>query len=284
MVSQMQTPAPVTPSPAAAGSPAASPKAAAAATATPRPAPQEDRVGFPEGYQNTFKLLLVMDRPDNKQVRVICGNDVAANTPPDRPYPYGSILVMETYRTKQDAQGNPVLTPQGRYIREALVATFVMRKEPGFGVEYQADRSGEWEYTAYRPDKSYQTRPENSNACAACHLRQAGEAQDFVFRTSLFKDQAAVPPRPGPEEVRIYIYAFMPPKLTVKAGTTVTWINDDEAEHDITAANNAFKSEVLKTRPIKPGDSFSFTFEQPGSYEYFCSIHPTMKAVIEVTP
>jgi plastocyanin len=64
----------------------------------------------------------------------------------------------------------------------------------------------------------------------------------------------------------------------------VTWINDDEAEHTVDAANGAFKSEVLKTKPIKPGESFSFTFEQPGTYEYVCSIHPTMKAVIEVTP
>jgi plastocyanin len=280
-LSQLQTPVPASPSPAAATKPAASPPAGP--TATPRPAPQEDRVGFPDGYQNTFKLLLVLDRPDNKQVRIICGNDMAAGVAPGQPYPHGSVLVMETYRARQDASGAVVKDANGRFIREALVGIFVMRKEQGFGAAYEQDRSGEWEYVGYRPDKSYQTPPRNSNACAACHLNQAGADQDYVFRTSLFRTQSATPPAVGQNEVVIDIYAFHPATLTIKAGTTVRWVNGDEAEHTIVARNNAFKSEVLKSKPVKPGESFSHTFVQPGTYEYICSIHPTMTAKIEVT-
>lgn len=83
-------------------------------TPTPRPAPAEDRVGFPEGYQSTYQTFFVPDRPDNKQVRVIYANDKAADAKPGD-FPYGSILVMETYRTVEDEAGNVVLDENGRY-------------------------------------------------------------------------------------------------------------------------------------------------------------------------
>ncbi|WP_339376825.1 cytochrome P460 family protein [Nostoc sp. 106C] len=151
---------------------------------SPRPAPQIDRVGFPENYQNEFKLIYVVDRPDNKQVRVICGNDIAAAVKPGKTFPYGSVFVMEIYHAKQDANGNILKDEKGQYIREALTAIFVHRKEKGFGADYLDDRSGEWEYIGYRPDKTYlpNAAPGKTNACASCHLRQAGKSEDYVFR------------------------------------------------------------------------------------------------------
>jgi plastocyanin len=253
------------------------------ATSTPRPAPTEDRVGFPEGYRDSFTLLVVLDRPDNKQVRVICGNAAAASARPGQPYPHGSILVMETYRARQDASGAVVTDANGRYIREALLGIFVQRKEPGFGAAYEADRGGEWEYVGYRPDRSFLTAPRNSNACSACHLNQAGPGQDYVFRSSLFR-AAAPTPSPAANEVVVDLYAFHPATLTIKVGTAVRWVNNDEAEHTIAARDNAFTSAVLKSRAVKPGESFSHTFAQPGRYEYSCSVHPAMVARIEVTP
>ncbi len=80
--------------------------------AQPKPAPSEDRVGFPEGYEQ-WPQLYVFDRPDNRQVRVIYGNAEAAagnpSAPPNQVFPYGSIMVMETWRAKLDANGNPEL-------------------------------------------------------------------------------------------------------------------------------------------------------------------------------
>jgi len=61
------------------------------------PAPEVDRVGFPEGYRDNYFVLYVFDRPDNRQVRVIYGNEAAARARPGEPFSYGSILVMETY-------------------------------------------------------------------------------------------------------------------------------------------------------------------------------------------
>jgi plastocyanin len=78
-------------------------------------------------------------------------------------------------------------------------------------------------------------------------------------------------------EVKIDNFTFNPEKITVKAGTTVTWVNGDDIPHTVVATAKTFKSKVLDT-----DDKFSFTFTTPGSYEYFCSLHPHMKASIVV--
>lgn len=278
----LQTAVPTTPQPTPENAPTATPRPA---TPTPRPAPSEDRVGFPENYEKDYQLLFVFDRPDNRQVRVICGNEIAAARQPDEPFAYGSVLVMITYRAKLGADGQPMLDADGHYIREAVTGIFVQRKEPGFGEAYLEDRSGEWEYVAYRPNGDTLIPPGNTNNCARCHLTQAGENVDFTFRMDYYHEgeAALAVPTSAPDQVSIFIYAFMPNTLTVRAGTTITWINDDEAEHTVVADDTSFESEVLKTINIKPGDSFSFTFDQPGTYTYVCSIHPAMKGVIEVT-
>ena len=74
-------------------------------------------------------------------------------------------------------------------------------------------------------------------------------------------------------------FTFVPARLTVKAGTTVTWRNEDVIPHTVTSAARLFKSKALDT-----DDSFSFTFTEPGIYEYFCSLHPRMTATIVVEP
>ena len=274
----LETAVPATPAP-----PTAAP-ANPAPTATPRPAPQEDRVGFPSMYGENFRLLVVFDRPDNKQVRAICANEKAAGISPGKDFPYGSVLVMETWRAKLDSSGQPVLDAAGHYIRQTLTGIFVMRKEKGFGTAYGPDRSGEWEYVAYRPDGSTSIPPRNTNNCANCHLNQAGQSTDFVFRMQMYFDwpEALVPEDPGGDNINIFVYSFFPAKRTIKTGTTITWINNDEAEHTV-VTTGAFASEPLKTRLVKAGDHFSVTYVSPGSFPYFCSIHPAMKGVIEVT-
>jgi plastocyanin len=74
-------------------------------------------------------------------------------------------------------------------------------------------------------------------------------------------------------------FTFVPARLTVKAGTTVTWRNEDDIPHTVTSAARLFRSKALDT-----DDSFSFTFTEPGTYEYFCSLHPRMMATIVVEP
>jgi len=78
-------------------------------------------------------------------------------------------------------------------------------------------------------------------------------------------------------EVDIDQFTFYPQRITVKAGTTVTWVNGDDIPHTIAATNKLFKSKTLDTK-----DRFSFTFTTPGTYEYFCSLHPHMTGAVVV--
>ena len=68
-----------------------------------------------------------------------------------------------------------------------------------------------------------------------------------------------------------------PARLTVKAGTTVTWTNRDDIPHTVAAKDRLFKSKVMDT-----DESYSFTFTTPGEYTYFCSLHPHMTGTIVV--
>jgi plastocyanin len=78
--------------------------------------------------------------------------------------------------------------------------------------------------------------------------------------------------------VSIDNFTFTPKTLTVKAGTTVTWTNHDDIPHGIASSENAFK----KSAALDTDDSYSFTFTAPGTYQYFCYIHPHMVGTIVV--
>jgi len=86
----------------------------------------------------------------------------------------------------------------------------------------------------------------------------------------------------GGNTITIKNFAFDPSALTVKTGTVVAWVNQDGASHTIvsdTGSPAAFSSDSLST-----GASYKFTFTQPGTYTYHCSIHPSMKGTIIVQP
>ncbi len=238
------------------------------------PAPTVDRVGFPEGYQTNFKLLYSFDNPQNRQVRVIYGNERAQQARPDYPFffPYGSILVFEDYPAELDANGEPRLDENGRFIRGALRQIFVMRKEPGFGEDYKQLRNGEWEYVAYRPDRSYSTPPQNSGNCANCHL-QAGQPRDWVFRSNLYfqKASGAVP------NAVMQHYRYLPDNIRVKVGSTVTVYNYDPLDHTITADNNSFDSDIMPN-----GSSFTIKATEPGEINFHCKLHSRMRGKIIV--
>ena len=78
--------------------------------------------------------------------------------------------------------------------------------------------------------------------------------------------------------VKIDNFAFDAQTVTVAPGTTVTWINDDDAPHTVVAADGSgFRSRTLDT-----GDQFSFTFMSAGTFGYFCSVHPHMTGKVVV--
>jgi plastocyanin len=82
---------------------------------------------------------------------------------------------------------------------------------------------------------------------------------------------------PGPLKLDIEHFAFEPSTVTVARGTTVTWVNHDEETHTVTSRSGAFTSPALEV-----DQAFSHTFAQPGTYSYFCALHPHMRATIVV--
>ena len=81
-----------------------------------------------------------------------------------------------------------------------------------------------------------------------------------------------------PNAVTIDNFFFTPGTITVKTGTAVTWTNRDDIPHGIASSNNAFK----KSMALDTDESYSFTFTTPGTYQYFCYLHPKMVGSIVV--
>lgn len=236
----------------------------------------QDRIGFPTDYTNRLKKLYVYDRPDVRQVRTIYGNDEAASVDYGKglTYPYGSLLVMETWAATVDASG-PVLDSSGRFQKNPAAAPtlFVMKKERGFGGEYGPNRNGEWEYVAYRPDGSYQTTPQNSASCAICHL-QAGAVNDWTFRVLPLYVKGA---SGAAADAVIRDYKFIPGVLRVRAGSTVTFHNDDLIQHTVTDRVAGGGDALLNA-----GDSLSVKFTEPGEFNFRCRLHANMTGTIVV--
>ena len=88
---------------------------------------------------------------------------------------------------------------------------------------------------------------------------------------------APAPVQSAEMTVMIDNFTFNPPRLTITAGTTVTWDNEDDIPHTVASSTRVFRSKALDTN-----DKFSFTFATPGVYEYFCSLHPHMTGTIVV--
>jgi plastocyanin len=88
---------------------------------------------------------------------------------------------------------------------------------------------------------------------------------------------AASPAKAANVTVKIDNFTFNPQTIKVKVGDTVTWTNADDIPHTVTSKTSAFRSKALDT-----DDQFTFTFTTPGSFEYFCSLHPHMTGSIVV--
>lgn len=98
---------------------------------------------------------------------------------------------------------------------------------------------------------------------------------------------AATPAAPAPvlvttqpetREIVIAGFAFSPASVTVKTGTTVKWTNNDSAPHSIASSDGKFTGSSVFSK----GNSYQFTFDKPGTYNYICGIHPSMSGQIIV--
>ena len=92
---------------------------------------------------------------------------------------------------------------------------------------------------------------------------------------------AAAAGSPAGEEVSIGTFQYMPKDLSIDAGTTVTWTNDDAILHTVTTSGDAPEAFDLQLKD--KGATASFTFDKPGTYTYVCSVHPGMQATVSVS-
>lgn len=105
----------------------------------------------------------------------------------------------------------------------------------------------------------------------------------IVFTGALVHDAqvasaATAAPAMAPD-ITITNYSFHPGTLTVKAGSTVTWVNKDDDVHTIKSTDGP---EAFNSPALDSGSRFGFTFQHAGTYHYVCSVHPYMHGVIVV--
>jgi plastocyanin len=89
--------------------------------------------------------------------------------------------------------------------------------------------------------------------------------------------QAKPPRAPKAVEISIKGMKFTPASVTIKAGQSVTWTNNDQRDHTVAANDGSFNSGNLG-----PGATFTYKFAKGGTYKYACSLHPRMKGEIVV--
>ncbi len=99
----------------------------------------------------------------------------------------------------------------------------------------------------------------------------------MIFMGSVQADDKAAPS--AEVKVAILNYKFDPEVVTVSVGTTVTWINHDEVPHTVVSSDKRFTG----SGGLDTDDHYSYVFTKPGTYEYFCTLHPFMKGKIVVT-
>jgi plastocyanin len=139
--------------------------------------------------------------------------------------------------------------------------------------------------------KSRSSRVAQIASVAAVLLASCGSATPGTPARTPPSATAAATSR-GPNEVFMSLIAYRPETLKVAAGTTVTWTQQDAGFHTVTSGTaDVDASGGISTNPdgmfrsgrLAQGERFEFAFEDPGTYRYFCEIHPaTMRAVVEV--
>ena len=228
-----------------------------------------EKITYPAGWEK-WERYGVVDRHDTKQYRELYTRpEVVKAVRAGKPIPDGTVLVMAIYSADLDEKGKPV-------------GVTVMEKRQGWGTEYPAEmRNGNWEYASFLHDgKPNEKANAGIKACFACH--KPHEKQDFVMSLASLSGTATGGPverRSGPGIVSIGEFRFGPEKAVVKSGSTITWTNTDDSPHQVTVQGQS----TLRTPVVLKGQSTQLAFQDVGSYEYICGLHPGMKGSIEVT-
>jgi plastocyanin len=186
--------------------------------------------------------------------------------------------------------GEWAITSEARAIRPGPV-TFVIHNRGtvphGFEIELEGDSSGHGSGDLFKAETDLlqpgeSTRMRVTLSQGVHKIECLVEGHDDMGMEDLLDVSADAPlvknkVSGDPGRIAIADFAFAPDVTEVDAGTEVTWRNEDPAEHTVTATDADFESNNLAQ-----GESFSFTFDQPGTYDYRCVIHPEMEGTVNV--
>ena len=139
-----------------------------------------NRVAFPENYAKGIRYL-TLDMAQSRDVRDYYATPEAAEAAKKgEPLPDGTVITVVIYAARLDADGKVVKDADGHLIKtDKILGYTAMEKHAGWGDAYPAVlRNGDWEYQAFRPDKTPNLNA-NLTSCLNCHRPQA--ANDFVF-------------------------------------------------------------------------------------------------------
>ncbi len=234
-----------------------------------------DKVKYPAAWKDHV-LYTTVDRHDVKQYRELYASSQAAvdAMKAGTPLPDGTVLTLVQYKAQVDGAGMPVKGPDGRFVKGDQIAVAVMEKRAGFGTEYPPElRNGDWEYAAFNPAGVLNEKA-NYKGCFECH--KPHEKQDFVISLAALRGMAGPTTAPKPD-VTIAAFAFGPNKVAGTVGQPVTWVNNDDSPHQITIVSTKERSPILTK-----GQSAVMAFTSPGTFEYICGLHPTMKGTVDV--
>lgn len=96
-------------------------------------------------------------------------------------------------------------------------------------------------------------------------------------RPGVFSAVSAQEKNAAETAIKIDNFTFSPATITVPVGSTIRWTNHDDIPHNVVSEDKSFKSKAMDT-----DENFSYTFTKPGTYSYFCSIHPKMTGKVVV--
>ena len=150
--------------------------------------PKDGELPLPADYKSWPKFLTNIDKEANKQVRDIYINNQGVKNQAGKDFANGTMMVMELYKAKENADGTLQKTPEGRLIKGDLAKVFVMAKGDGWGGGQPDNlKNGSWIYSASSPDGKLLA--EDFTKCRACHAPLA--MKDFVHRYDEYFDKRA---------------------------------------------------------------------------------------------
>lgn len=136
-----------------------------------------EHVAYPTNYKNDFTYYDTRNRMNGKQVAVLYANQIAMNSADSNNLDNGSKIVMEVYKPKLDADGNPIADLNGQFEKDKLAAVAIMEKRIDWNNDFSSnERAGDWGFALYNTNG---TPKDNQLDCATCH--QPLGNQDYRF-------------------------------------------------------------------------------------------------------